>query len=304
MSIDTSSIQLSLDSNTDTNLTSLIKINIDIDKDFNSENQNYISLNDSNYLFKLSEDSIIGKIDKIYQVFNLTDSLKYIEEILGLKLETTNEYGGGVRIVNVSLNSTFYKKSEKLKKFVIQYIHTCDKIKIKNTSELCKTIYSFAKDGYPIITFSGIQKLKDTMLTNIGVFSKKVKTFDFSELFQTPILKNDTINKLNDNEITTYSKCMFYHAYNPMINTFTSTFGGILFGWNGAILISALPLIDPPSAPKYVNNQSKNLEKIGLNGTLYYKTYAKENKKLQTISRVLGLFGGAAFWCLFITLTC
>lgn len=263
------------------------------------------------------------------------DSLKLIEDILGVKLTSTNDFGGGVQITEVFSNSMFYAQAAKVRGIIIKSVQVCTKQKVHNTTELCQVLFTNVRNGYPIIILHGIAN-NDTTTFNLSNYTKNSKAIDFSALLQRNILANDTLKKLTEAELKAYANCMFFNTYDPMAITLVSTFTGILFGWYGAIFYSAIPLLDfgPPSAPAYVLQQAETLDKSILldknNGTdqvpksgvsnsknkktsadlnnnyggIYYKAYAKQRTTWNHFSRILGSFAGAGIWCMVIVLLC
>lgn len=252
------------------------------------------------------------------------DSLKYIEDVLGLKLANSDANGGCIKIVDLYPNSVFEKQKERVLVFSICYVITCDRIRVRTISELCKTVFDLYKEGYTILNFGGVAKAE-----MLGLFSSEQRTFDFSTLQSVPGVSDKPIRKMSADEATAYARCMTKNNLNPTpLGISIRFFSGFLFGYGGAFYSTMISLLIKPKVPPYVIEQANNLENCSnesssgsgsntiatttvANGPVsqaYVKGYSKQHKRDNTKITAITSVTGAGIFCLlyliFISVVC
>ncbi|HBG70911.1 MAG: hypothetical protein A2W93_08710 [Bacteroidetes bacterium GWF2_43_63] len=252
------------------------------------------------------------------------DSLKYIEDVLGLKLANSEANGGSIRIVGIYPNSEFEKQKERVLLFSICYVITCDRIRVRTVSELSKTVFDFFKDGYTILNFGGLAKAD-----LLGNYSTSAKTFDFSGLKSVGGMNNKPIRKMTAEEAMAYARCLAKNTYNPTaLGVNFKFFSGFLFGYPGAFYGTLISMMVKPKVPPYVFEQANNLENcsnVNVSGSEsnttaattvatgpvsqayvkgYKKQHKRENAKVTAITSVIGAGTWSMLCFLFITIVC
>lgn len=270
--------------------------------------------------FKTSDESGIANT----AVAPSIDSLKCIEDVLGLKLANSDANGGSIKIVDVYPNSVFEKQKERVLLFTICYVITCDRIRVRTVSELCKTVFDLYKDGYTILNFGGFSKAQ-----LLGLYSTSEKTFDFSGLRSVTGMNDKTIRKMTAEEAMAYARCLTKGNYNPtVLGVNIKFFSGFLFGYPGAFYSTLISMMVKPKVPPYVIEQANNLENCsndnssgsGSNTTVtttvatgpvsqaYIKGYSKQHKRDNTKVTAATSALGAGIWSilcfLLITIVC
>lgn len=252
------------------------------------------------------------------------DSLKYIEDVLGLKLANSDANGGCIKIVDVYPNSVFEKQKERVLLFTIYYVITCDRIRVRTVSELTQAVFDLYKDGYTILNFGGFAKAQ-----LLGLYSTGQKTFDFSGLRSVEGMNDKPIRKMTAEEAMVYARCLAKGNYSPTaLGVNIKFFSGFLFGYPGAFYSALISMMVKPKVPPYVIEQANNLENCsneinsgsGANTSMtttvvtgpvsqaYVKGYSKQHKRDNTKVTAVTSIIGAGTWSmlcfLFITIVC
>lgn len=229
-------------------------------------------------VYENGEKDIFKSEEKIIEqssVIVTSDSVLFIEELWGIKLENTPEKGGGVHIVKIEPNSIFKPRSPLNRLYIFNVNNGGVTVRVRNTSELARVLFLSYNQGISKINLlTGTSRFSD-----LASYTNDIKGFDLCGLakFQegkVPMNKND----LAQSKKAGLAVSKIYHPSQMWVmQGFCS---GMLFGLPGVGLVG-IASIFPPIPPTVPPN---------VDGKVWVKAYSSRIKKKRLVS---GLIGGA-----------
>ncbi len=219
-----------------------------------------------------------GKQADITNALIITDSLTFIETMLGVKFENSEVMGGSVRISKLEPQSVFKPNTNMGKLYVENINNGGEPVRINNTSELSKTLFDSYNKGISKVQLNSGSK----RMSNLSYFTYDNKGIDISGL---AMFHKDTIAKklsIQESKIAGNTVSKIYHPVQMWgIQGFCS---GMLFGLPGVALMG-IAAVFPPQTPVAPPNVDANA---------WTKAYKSRIKKRRLISGIIGSALGSA----------
>ena len=195
-----------------------------------------------------------GDVQKAMQ--NNDDSLQCIENLLGVKLETSSEKKGGIKIISVNDNSIFSANSDKVKSLTIRIVAGGSPVMVKTTSDFTKVLYDLYNKGISKVNF----------LTSSGVYLSKYSTdklgIDISDISKCQSSSEFALKPLSiDESRIAGSKVAKYYKTKKVVGQTWgswSILNGLALGLPGTAALTVASVVVPikdyiPDAPPNVN---------------------------------------------------
>lgn len=250
--------------------------------------------NQSGPLYTINKTEVVmiayenGSFDEFYTVQGkqaattntpvITDSLVFIETLLGVKFENSEVMGGSVKITKLEQQSIFKPNTNLGKLYVENLNNGGEPVRIKNTSELSRALFDSYNKGISKIQLNSGSK----RMSNLSYFTFDNKGIDISGL---AMFRKDTTAKrlsIHESKMAGNTVSKIYHPVTMWgIQGFCS---GMLFGLPGVALMGVAAVF-PPRTPVAPPNVDANA---------WTKAYKSRIKKRRLISGIIGSALGSA----------
>ena len=239
--------------------------------------------------FKLGKLTQYLEISKTVRI----DSLKCIENLLGVKLENSTGIRVGVKITKVLENSIFKDHIERVENTVMNAIGSGTAVKIKKTSDLVREIYKLYNQGKTLIDIGvyGIGRL-----SNLTPGRNWIDIGDLAKCMAESGVEQAKMSVAESRQAGAYVAKLYFKKRHNM--SFTGgLLGGVLGGIPGTVAMSAftaLP-VDSYMVPKVPDNVDQEAWKRG---------YIAKIKSMKLGRTIVGGALGTLYIVVFVPLYC